>query len=63
MQDDKETRKELARLKRQASDFASQIHDIVEDRLWTDYRDLTALSGQLIAAVEAAEQFKQAHGL
>lgn len=63
MQDDKEARKELARLKRQASELAGQIHDIVEEHLWTHYRDLPGLSNRLIAAIEAAEHFKQQQGL
>jgi len=63
MQDDKEARKELARLKRQASELAGQIHDIVEEDLWTRYRELPELSNRLIAAIEAAEDFKRQQSL
>ena len=59
----KEMKKELAKLKRQAVEIAGQIHDIVEDTLWTDYVKLPALSEQLKSAVEEANAFKDANGL
>ncbi len=46
--------KTRARLKRQASELAAQIHDIVEERLWQDYQRLPELCQQLIATIEAA---------
>ena len=35
-----EQKKELAKLKRLATEIAGQIHDIVEDTLWTEYKNL-----------------------
>jgi hypothetical protein len=59
----KELKKELAKRKRQAVEIASQIHDIVEDTLWTDYVKLPELSEQLKGAVEEANSFKAANNL
>ena len=59
----KELKKELAKMKRQAVEIAGQIHDIVEDTLWTDYVKLPQLSEQLKSAVEEANSFKAANGL
>jgi len=59
----KELKKELAKYKRQAVEIAGQIHDIVEDTLWTDYVKLPELSEQLKSAVEEANAFKDANGL
>ena len=56
-------KKELAKLKRLATDIASQIHDIVEDTLWNDYIKMPELSQQLYDAVKAANDFKKAHSL
>jgi len=59
----KTKKKELAKRKRQAVEIASQIHDIVEDTLWTDYVKLPELSEQLKGAVEEANTFKANNGL
>jgi hypothetical protein len=59
----KEKKKELAKKKRQAVELASQVHDIVEDTLWTDYDKLLGLSEQIKVAVEEANSFKAANGL
>ncbi len=59
----KEKKKELAKMKRQAVELASQVHDIVEDTLWTDYDKLGDLSAQIKVAVEQANSFKEANGL
>jgi len=59
----KELKKELAKMKRQAVEIAGQIHDIVEDTLWTDYVRLPELSEQLKIAVEEANSFKDENGL
>lgn len=64
MSEDKtELKKELARRKRLASDVASQIHDIVEDTLWTNYTMLPVLSAQIVELVNDAHAFKEANGL
>ena len=59
----KELKKELAKLKRQAVEIASAIHDIVEDTLWVDYVKMPELSEKLVKAVEEANTFKAENGL
>jgi len=59
----KELKRELAKRKRMAVEIASEIHDIVEDTLWTDYVKMPELSEKLIAAVEEANSFKAETGL
>ncbi len=61
--DEKELKKELAKYKREASDIASAIHDIVEDTLWVDHVKMPDLAKQLYEAVEKANKFKAEHGL
>lgn len=58
-----ELKKELAKRKRVAIEIASQIHDIVEDSLWSDYDKMPELSEKLVAAVQEANRFKVANGL
>jgi hypothetical protein len=59
----KALKKELAKRKRQAVEIASEIHDIVEDTLWTDYTKMPELSEKLVKAVEEAHTFKAENGL
>lgn len=59
----KELKKELAKLKRQATEIAGVIHDIVEDTVWTDSYRLPELGQQLAEAVEKANAFKKENGL
>ncbi len=49
----KALKKEVSTKKRIAMDFASQVHDLVEDRLLTDYSELGSLAQQTVAACEA----------
>lgn len=44
--------KDVKKKKRIVTDWASQIHDVVEDTLWTDYNRLTELAQSTIAACE-----------
>jgi hypothetical protein len=62
-EDIKVMKKELAKRKRMAVEIASEIHDIVEDTLWTDYTKMPELSEKLRAAVEEANRFKAENGL
>ncbi len=62
-EDAKVLKKELAKRKRLAVEIASEIHDIVEDTLWTDYVKLPELSAKLSALVEEANTFKAQNGL
>lgn len=48
----KALKKEVSKKKRMAMDFASQVHDLVEDRLLSDYSQLTDLAQQTVAACE-----------
>jgi len=59
----KAMKKEFAKRKRMAVEIASEIHDIVEDTLWTDYTKMPELSEKLISAVQEANDFKAEHGL
>ncbi len=59
----KELKKELAKRKRLAVEIASEIHDIVEDTLWSDYVKMPELSEKLFNAVQEANSFKDANGL
>lgn len=61
--DDKELKKELARLKRMAIEIAGEIHDIVEDTLWVKYNELPILSAKIVEAIREAEAFKEQHKL
>ena len=45
--------KEAKKKKRIATEWAAQIHDVVEDTLWSDYPKLTELAEKTIAACEA----------
>ena len=61
--DEKELKKELAKLRRQAVEIAGVIHDIVEDTLWTNYSQLPMLSAKIVATIEEAEAFRKTHQL
>ena len=60
---DENTQRELAKLKRKAVEIAGTIHDVVEDRLMTDYKELKPLSEQVILAVEEFYAYKKANNL
>ena len=55
--DEKELKKELARLKRLAVEIAGEIHDIVEDTLWGKYNELPILSAKIVEAIKEAEAY------
>ncbi|GAB1257706.1 hypothetical protein NBRC116494_22080 [Aurantivibrio plasticivorans] len=48
----KALKKEVSSKKRVAMEFASQVHDLVEDRLLSDFNQLTPLAEQTVAACE-----------
>jgi len=62
----KALQKEVSQKKRIATDWASQIHDLVEDRLWTDYNTLPELASKAVEActswAEAKKRLDQAGG-
>ncbi|MDX2471857.1 MAG: CCE_0567 family metalloprotein [SAR324 cluster bacterium] len=59
MTDAIETKKKLAKLKRIATEIAGQIHDVVEENLWTDYAELPELSEKLIVACQEVKAFQK----
>ncbi|OSM04028.1 CCE_0567 family metalloprotein [Magnetofaba australis] len=63
MSDEKELKKQLAKLKRLASELAGEIHDVVEDTLWSEYDRLPELSKDLVAACEKAKAFQAENNL
>lgn len=56
-------KKELAKLKRLAVEIASEIHDIVEDTVWTNHVKMPKLAQILYEAVEKANSYKAEHSL
>lgn len=63
MSEAEDMRKELAKLKRKATEIASEIHDIVEDTLWSDYKNMLPLSEKLIEACEKYYTYKKENNL
>jgi hypothetical protein len=63
MSEEIEHKKELAKLKRLAVEIASEIHDIVEDTLWTNYVKMPELAQKLHTAVQTANDYKAEHSL
>lgn len=59
----KELKKELAKYKRLAVEIASEIHDIVEDTVWTNHVKMPELAEKLVDAVEKANKFKEENNL
>ena len=60
--DDKEYKKALAKKRRLISELAGQIHDVVEDTLWTEYTELPKMSEKmqmLMAEFEAMKVSEQ----
>ncbi len=55
--------KELARLRRRVADVAGRIHDLVEERVLSDYVALPALAAELGLACEAYHAFRKEKGL
>jgi len=53
----------LAKKKRIIMEVAGQIHDVVEDSLWSDYQRLPELSQSLMELMADLQQFKQQQGL
>jgi hypothetical protein len=49
----KSLNKEVKKKQRIATEWASKIHDVVEDKLWSDYNELPGLAREAVAACEA----------
>lgn len=63
MSEEIDHKKELAKLKRLAVEIASEIHDIVEDTVWTNHVKMPSLAQKLYEAVEKANSYKAEHSL
>ena len=57
----KEIKKEFAGYKRKVVELAGEIHDIVEDTIWTDYEKLLTLSDSVQVAMKDVLEFKAKH--
>jgi uncharacterized coiled-coil DUF342 family protein len=60
-EEQKEIKKEYAGYKRKVTELAGEIHDIVEDTIWTDYTRLPELSESIQKAMEPVLEFKAKH--
>lgn len=60
-EEQKALKKELAKHKRKISEIAGQIHDIVEDTLWSDYDVLPELSQNIQDSMKEMLDFKSKH--
>lgn len=52
--------KEAKKRKRIASEWASQLHDLVEDRLWSAYEELPAIAQSTFEACQAWAEAEKA---
>ena len=59
--DQKELKKELAKYKRKVVELAGEVHDIVEDSIWTDYVRLPKLSEDIDSAMNIVNEFLEQH--
>ena len=57
----KELKKELAKYKRKVVELAGEVHDIVEDTIWTDYVRLPQLSEDIKNAMNIVNEFQEQH--
>jgi hypothetical protein len=57
--DEKEIKKEYAKYKRKVVELAGEIHDIVEDTIWTDYLRLAQLSAKVEEAMKDVVAFRE----
>jgi Rop-like len=57
----KELKKELAKYKRKVVELAGEVHDIVEDTIWTDYIRLPKLSEDIKDAMKVVNDFLEQH--
>ena len=60
-EEQKEIKKQYAGYKRKVTEIAGEIHDIVEDTIWTDYTKLPELSEKVAIAMKDVNDFKARH--
>lgn len=56
---EQEYAKALAKKKRIIAEVAGQIHDVVEDTLWSSYAELPTLAARIQELMADLEQFKR----
>ncbi len=59
--DEKEIKKTFAGCKRKVVEIAGEIHDIVEDTIWTDYDRLPILSQKIQDAMQDVIRMRTEH--
>ena len=57
-EEQKEIKKKYAGYKRKVTEVAGDMHDIVEDTIWTEYTRLPELSQKIIVLMEDVNNFK-----
>jgi len=57
-EEQKEIKKQFAGYKRRVTEVAGEIHDIVEDTIWTDYVRLPELSAKIAVLMDELNAFK-----
>ncbi len=60
---EEEHKKNLAKLKRKATELAGQVHDIVEETLMSDYKELPGLAEKIVKACDEYYAYKTANNL
>lgn len=60
-EEQKAIKKEYAGLKRKVSEVAGEIHDIVEDTIWTEYDKLPELSAKIQEMMKGVVAFRAGH--
>ena len=57
-EEQKEIKKKFAGCKRKVTEVAGEIHDIVEDSIWTDYVKIPELSEKVAVLMKDVDEFK-----
>ncbi|MCD4758803.1 MAG: hypothetical protein K8R39_11065 [Arcobacteraceae bacterium] len=57
----KEIKKEFAGCKRKVTEVAGEMHDIVEDTIWTEYTRLPELSAKIAELMVDVNDMKAKH--
>lgn len=60
-EEQKAIKQEYAKYKRIVTQIAGEIHDIVEDTIWTEYKKLLTLSQDVQVAMKDVTDFKAQH--
>jgi len=60
-EEQKAIKKEFAGYKRKVTELAGEMHDIVEDTIWTDYVRLPELSEKIGEAMKPVLELKAQH--